>query len=104
MVSEILVISCRNTNVLIVLLFFFWYCHKRGKETRLAKEQGVVNGEGRITELDDDPMIEASGSGTPHETGNESSGKDTDDKPKGKNTALDPPEGAKSSGSKLTKK
>lgn len=60
-----------------VLLFFFWYCHKRGKETRLEKET-VVDSEGRIIELDDDLMIEGSGSRTPRETGQESSERETD--------------------------
>jgi hypothetical protein len=74
---------------LAVLLFFFWYCHKRGKETRLEKEK-MVDSEGRIVELDDDPMIEASGSATPRETGNESSGRDTEvGRPKRKEVAAD---------------
>ncbi|KAI6716648.1 hypothetical protein JHW43_000760 [Diplocarpon mali] len=50
-----------GTNVLLslglfVLLFVFWYCHKRGREVRLEKE-ARVDSEGRITELDDDPML-----------------------------------------------
>lgn len=50
-----------GTNVLLslglfVLLFVFWYCHKRGRETRLERE-AKVDSEGRIIELDDDPMI-----------------------------------------------
>jgi hypothetical protein len=56
-----------GTNVLLslglfVLLFFFWYCHKRGKEVRLAAEgkAEVVDSEGRIVELDDDPALESS--------------------------------------------
>ncbi|RDW64075.1 hypothetical protein BP5796_10577 [Coleophoma crateriformis] len=56
-----------GTNVLLslglfVLLFVFWYCHKRGREVRLAKE-AVVDSEGRIVEMEDDPMLEASGAG-----------------------------------------
>ena len=62
--------------MLIVLLFFFWYCHKRGRETRLEKER-MVDSEGRVIELDDDPMIESSGTGTTLESGNASSGQDT---------------------------
>jgi hypothetical protein len=46
-----------------VLLFVFWYCHKRGRETRLERES-KVDSEGRIIELDDDPMLE--GPSTPH--------------------------------------
>lgn len=51
-----------GTNVLLslalfVLLFVFWYCHKRGREVRLEKE-AKVDSEGRIIELDDDPMLE----------------------------------------------
>ncbi|PBP28512.1 hypothetical protein BUE80_DR000529 [Diplocarpon rosae] len=50
-----------GTNVLLslglfVLLFVFWYCHKRGREVRLEKE-AKVDSEGRIIELDDDPML-----------------------------------------------
>lgn len=46
-----------------VLLFVFWYCHKRGRETRLDRE-AKVDSEGRLIELDDDPMLE--GSSTPN--------------------------------------
>lgn len=42
---------------LLVLLFVFWYCHKRGKETRLIREK-TVDSNGRIVELEDDPMVE----------------------------------------------
>lgn len=57
-----------GTNVLLslglfVLLFVFWYCHKRGRETRLERE-AKVDSQGRIIELDDDPMLE-SGPGRP---------------------------------------
>ncbi|KAJ5040524.1 uncharacterized protein L3040_006178 [Drepanopeziza brunnea f. sp. 'multigermtubi'] len=50
-----------GTNVLLsialfILLFVFWYCHKRGREVRLEKE-AKVDSEGRIIELDDDPML-----------------------------------------------
>lgn len=41
-------------------MFVFWYCHKRGREVRLAaegKSEGTVDGDGRITELNDDPML-----------------------------------------------
>jgi hypothetical protein len=42
-----------------VLLFFFWYCHKRGKEVRLEKEEKerMVDSNGRIVELEDDAML-----------------------------------------------
>ncbi|KAL3420128.1 hypothetical protein PVAG01_08627 [Phlyctema vagabunda] len=51
-----------GTNVLLslglfVLLFVFWYCHKRGREVRLAGEK-VVDSEGRVIELEDDAMLE----------------------------------------------
>lgn len=62
-----------GTNVLLslslfILLFIFWYCHKRGRETRLEREGKpiVVDSEGRIVELPDDAML-PSASGT---TGN----------------------------------
>jgi hypothetical protein len=42
----------------LVLLFVFWYCHKRGKETRLLREK-TVDSDGRIIELEDDPMLDA---------------------------------------------
>merc|ERR1711939_346319 len=50
-----------GTNVLLslglfVLLFVFWYCHKRGREVRLERE-AKVDSEGRIIELDDDVML-----------------------------------------------
>lgn len=35
-----------------VLLFVFWYCHKRGKEVRLEKERLLTEAE--IAALDDD--------------------------------------------------
>lgn len=53
-----------GTNVLLslglfVLLFVFWYCHKRGREVRLGKDGKVevVDSEGRIVELEDDPQL-----------------------------------------------
>ena len=49
------------TNLLslirVVLLLVFWYCHKRGREVRLAKESadaGDVDDDQRIVEIDDD--------------------------------------------------
>ncbi|KAG4443271.1 hypothetical protein IFR05_001215 [Cadophora sp. M221] len=50
-----------GTNVLLslglfVLLFVFWYCHKRGREVRLERE-AKVDSEGRIIELEDDVML-----------------------------------------------
>jgi hypothetical protein len=56
-----------GTNVLLslglfVLLFVFWYCHKRGREVRLEKENRV-DSQGRIIELPDDPLI---GPSSPH--------------------------------------
>jgi hypothetical protein len=52
-----------------VLLFVFWYCHKRGRETRLERE-AKVDSEGRVIELDDDPMI--GGTSTPNRRPNSS--------------------------------
>lgn len=34
----------------------FWYCHKRGKETRLAREQEQGTLDGATQEGDDDDM------------------------------------------------
>lgn len=38
----------------------FWYCHKRGRETRLARE-AIVDSEGRVIELEDDAMLNEGG-------------------------------------------
>lgn len=40
-------------------MFVFWYCHKRGRQVRLGKDgkMEVVDIEGRIVELEDDPML-----------------------------------------------
>lgn len=45
-----------HTDYDVVLLFVFWYCHKRGREVRLEKER-TVDSNGRIVELQDDPML-----------------------------------------------
>ena len=45
---------------MIVLLFVFWYCHKRGRETRLEREK-TVDSNGRVVEVDDDPMLGEAG-------------------------------------------
>ncbi|KAH6688037.1 hypothetical protein F5X68DRAFT_206764 [Plectosphaerella plurivora] len=44
---------------IFLLLLVLWYCHKRGRETRLERErsQQSVDGAGRIEELPDDPML-----------------------------------------------
>ena len=48
-----------------MLLFVFWYCHKRGREVRLERERNEkgepVDSNGRVIELDDDPMLGAPG-------------------------------------------
>lgn len=49
----------------IVLLLVLWYCHKRGREVRLAKEQHNTHGirdEDRFEELDDDDTSDAGSS------------------------------------------
>ncbi|KAB5535323.1 hypothetical protein GE09DRAFT_1193204 [Coniochaeta sp. 2T2.1] len=55
-----------GTNVLwsvalFLLLFVLWYCHKRGREVRLEKEDAAnaVDGSDRIEELPDDPALPA---------------------------------------------
>ncbi|KAK3390310.1 RING-like domain-containing protein [Podospora didyma] len=63
-----------GTNVLwslalFLLLFVLWYCHKRGRETRLEKEKtdaeadgkDTIDGSSRIEELPDDPTLPAAG-------------------------------------------
>ena len=42
-----------------MLLFVFWYCHKRGKEVRLEKERLLTEAE--IAALDDDAPATSSG-------------------------------------------
>jgi hypothetical protein len=44
-------------------MFVLWYCHKRGREVRLEKQQsdaaaGIDDGD-RIEELPDDPLLPA---------------------------------------------
>jgi hypothetical protein len=56
------------THETTVLLFVLWYCHKRGREVRLEKEDAAnaVDGSDRIEELPDDPALPApSSSGNP---------------------------------------
>ncbi|KAK1977402.1 hypothetical protein LZ30DRAFT_601336 [Colletotrichum cereale] len=55
-----------GTNViwsvaLFLLLFVLWYCHKRGREERIKRENApeIVDGSGRIEELPDDPALPA---------------------------------------------
>ncbi|WYZ45330.1 hypothetical protein EsH8_VIII_000646 [Colletotrichum jinshuiense] len=55
-----------GTNViwsvaLFLLLFVLWYCHKRGREERIKRENApeIVDGAGRIEELPDDPALPA---------------------------------------------
>jgi len=64
-----------GTNVLLslglfVLLFVFWYCHKRGREVRLERERNEkgepIDSNGRVIELDDDPMLGAPGPSRSH--------------------------------------
>ena len=45
-------------NEIAVLLFVFWYCHKRGKEVRLEKERLLTEAE--IAALDDDAPTSSS--------------------------------------------
>ncbi|PNY28620.1 Uncharacterized protein TCAP_01473 [Tolypocladium capitatum] len=46
---------------LSLLLFVLWYCHKRGREERLLREQSesAIDGSDRIEELPDDPALPA---------------------------------------------
>jgi hypothetical protein len=39
-----------------VLLFVFWYCHKRGRETRLEKEASMATTSG-ITAVESDAEV-----------------------------------------------
>ncbi|KAK3939871.1 hypothetical protein QBC46DRAFT_314974 [Diplogelasinospora grovesii] len=66
-----------GTNVIwsvaiFLLMFVLWYCHKRGRETRLEREKSdvehagsphVIDGRDRIEELPDDPTLPAASSG-----------------------------------------
>ena len=42
-----------------MLLFVFWYCHKRGKEVRLEKERRLTEKE--VAALDDDAPTSSTG-------------------------------------------
>ncbi|OHE95225.1 hypothetical protein CORC01_09486 [Colletotrichum orchidophilum] len=44
---------------IFLLLFVMWYCHKRGREERIKRENApeIVDGSGRIEELPDDPAL-----------------------------------------------
>lgn len=47
-----------------VLLLVLWYCHKRGREVRLERENSErngppIDGAARVEELPDDPMLPA---------------------------------------------
>ena len=50
-----------------MLLFVFWYCHKRGKETRLEKERLAVEEgsdmETSASDIDDSSMVATDGDG-----------------------------------------
>ena len=39
------VLDFHKADHMVVLLFVFWYLHKRGRETRLAREAGLKEGE-----------------------------------------------------------
>lgn len=41
---------------IFLLLLVLWYCHKRGREVRLEREN-AIDGSGRVEELPDDPML-----------------------------------------------
>jgi hypothetical protein len=47
--------------LLLVLMLMLWYCHKRGREVRLEREQSenIIDGSDRIEELPDDPTLPA---------------------------------------------
>ncbi|TKA61146.1 hypothetical protein B0A49_09159 [Cryomyces minteri] len=52
-----------GTNVLMslavfILLFVFWYCHKRGKEVRLARTSGGEKGSASESEADESTVLE----------------------------------------------
>jgi hypothetical protein len=45
-------------TTLIVLMFVFWYCHKRGKEVRLAAQDQEKGGDGVVEDGDGELEIE----------------------------------------------
>ena len=56
--------------MIAVLLFVFWYCHKRGRETRLEKERAAT--EAQIAAMDEEVSSESrpvSGNGPAQEAG-----------------------------------
>jgi hypothetical protein len=57
-------LQCRTRvadMVATVLMFVFWYCHKRGREVRLAKEaEGGALEDGEVEDEDDGKSFEGS--------------------------------------------
>jgi hypothetical protein len=62
-----------GTNILMslavfLLLFVFWYCHKRGRETRLEKEKLAVeadDGDETVSDLEESALLEKDEDGEP---------------------------------------
>lgn len=62
-----------GTNILMslavfLLLFVFWYCHKRGRETRLEKEKLAAeadDGDETVSELEESAVLEKTEDGEP---------------------------------------
>jgi hypothetical protein len=56
------ILSLVCANICIVLLFVFWYCHKRGKETRLDKErlaaEGASDVDNSASDLEESEVLE----------------------------------------------
>lgn len=48
-------------------MFFFWYCHKRGREVRIERENSPVDSNGRIIEIvnTEEPSNRSSGRSSP---------------------------------------
>ncbi len=69
------------TSIPAVLLFVFWYCHKRGKETRLARAEGeksAATSDVEVSDVETSPEIQAKekegGAESKQEKSNENAG------------------------------
>ena len=54
-----------DANNIVVLMFVLWYCHKRGREVRLEKEdkEKPIADSDLVEELPDDPTLPAPATG-----------------------------------------
>ncbi|EGP89687.1 uncharacterized protein MYCGRDRAFT_107818 [Zymoseptoria tritici IPO323] len=84
-----------TTNVVMslsvfILMFVFWYCHKRGKEARLARTNESLDGggkvEGEVDDAEDDDDVEAESTDDEISTAQEKAGEVASEAPVDKET------------------